>query len=213
MMKYRILSKKKSENGIVILLAVNYIVPSMVKIVSKRNLKSNTTIYIDNDTAYFRKGHLGAVMESKSAEDIVINTDYNIKYTGGYSVDGKRIFLDRNFPKLVVVKNKIVDTVESIARHHEVIEKWLVDFGHTYAYSHRLATSVERDFIKLTGVRWSDYNHIIGRYLRENYARRLENTPIDLDLLPYLESKDYKAIKEIKESMNTAILQISQHSG
>ncbi len=211
MVKYRILSQKKSENGRVIALALNYISPSMVKILLTKKLKVNSIVQIDNDIAYYKKKYIGKVLETRNAEDITINTDYSIKYTGGYSVDGKRIFLDKNFPKLIVVNNKIVNTIDSIAKHHEITEKWLVDFGYSYAYSHRLATSIERDFIKLLGVNWQDYDREVGKYLHENYTRKLENTPLDLDLLPYVESRDSKALKEIKESMNTQILNIAQY--
>ena len=212
MMKYRILSQKKSENGQVVALAINYISPSMVKILLNKKLKINCIVHVDNEIAYFKKKYIGKVIEIKTVEDLVINTDYSIKYTGGYSVDGKRIFLDKNFPKLVLVNTKIIDTVESIAKHHEVTEKWLVDFGHSYAYSHKLATSIEKEFIKLLGVNWKNYDREVGKHLHENYNRKLENTPLDLDLLPYIESKDSKALKEIKESMNTAILNIAQYS-
>jgi hypothetical protein len=211
MMKYRILSRKGSEKDGFTALAVNYIFPSMVKIRSDKKVKIGSTIYIDNEAAYFKKKYLGKVIESRSADDVVVNTDYNIKYTGGYSLDGSKVFLDKNFPKFIVIKNKVIDVVESIAKHHEVTEKWLIDFGHTYAYSHRLATSIERDFIKFMKVKWEDYDKEIGIHLHHNYRRKLENTPLDLDLLPYIESKDAMALKEIKESMNTAILNIAQY--
>ncbi|MGC8533527.1 MAG: hypothetical protein ACP5MV_02790 [Candidatus Parvarchaeum sp.] len=211
MMKYRILSKKRSENNRIIALAVNYISPSMVKILLNKKLKVNSIVQIDDDIAYYRKKCIGKVIETRNADEITINTDYSIKYTGGYSVDGRRVFLDKNFPRLVVVNNKIVDTVESIARHHEITEKWLVDFGHSYAYSHKLATSIEKAFIRFLGINWEDYDKEIAKYLRENYNRKLENTPLDLDLLPYIESRDSKALKEIKESINTAILDIAQY--
>ena len=55
MMKYRILSRKKSENGQIIGLAVNYISPSMVKILlNKQFIKGNGTVSpsIKNYTYY-----------------------------------------------------------------------------------------------------------------------------------------------------------------
>ncbi len=209
MMKYKVLSRKKSEKGGFTYLAVNYTSPSMVKILSKIKLRFNSTIYVDDEIAYYRKKYLGKVIDSKISLDIAVSTDYSIKYTGGYSLDGKRVFLDKNFPKFVVVKNKAVDTVESIARHHEIVEKWVVDFGYSYAYSHRIATSIERDFLKSIKVNWNDYDKAVAKYLRENYMRKLENSPADLDLLPYIESRDVTALKEIKESINTEILRIS----
>ncbi len=211
MMKYRVLSKNGSEKRGFTYLAVNYVLPSMVKVSSCIRLGFNSTIYIDNEVAYYRRRYLGKVLDYKSAADMMVSTDYSIKYTGGYSINGNRVFIDKNFPRLIVVNNKVVDTVESIAKHHEVVEKWMINFGHTYAYSHRIATSVEKEFIRSKRVKWDDYNYIVGRYLHNNYRRKLENTPLDLDLLPYIESKDTRALREIKESMNTEILNIMDY--
>lgn len=211
MTKYRILSRKGSEKEGFTYLAVNYIAPSMVKISSKIKLRFNSTVYIDSDVAYYRRRYLGRVLAYKSSADITVSTDYSIKYAGGYSLDGSRVFLDKNFPKYITVRDKVVDAVESIAKHHEVVEKWMIDLGYTYAYSHRIATAVERDFLNARGVKWNDYDESVSRCLHENYGKRLENSPLDLDLLPYIESRDTKALREIKESMNTEILDIARH--
>ncbi len=83
MMKYRILSRKKSENGHIIGLAVNYISPSMVKILLNKQLKVNSIVQVDNDIIYYRKKYIGKVLESRDVSEMIINTDYSIKYTGG----------------------------------------------------------------------------------------------------------------------------------
>ncbi len=212
MMKYKVLSKKRSENGEFLLLAVNYIYPSMVKILSKQKLKIDSFVYVDNESVYYKKKYIGKVVESKSSDDIVISTDYTIKYTGGYSVDGNRIFLDKYFPRFVLVNKKYVSMIDTIAKHHELTEKWLVDFGYSYPYAHRLANSVERDFVKLLKVDWESYDAAISKYVRETYKRKLENTPVDLDLLPYFQPIDHKALREIKESMNTEIINLIKYA-
>ena len=211
MIKYKILSRKMANKNSFTYLAVNYISPSMVKLSSSMKLYFGSFIHVDNEVAYYKKRFIGKIIDYKSANDVLVNTDYSIKYTGGYSLDGSKVFLDKNFPKFVIIGNKLVNTIESIAKHHEIVEKWLIDFGYTYSYSHRLATAVERDFIKMLGVKWKDYDHLIAKYLHENYKRKLENSPLDLDLLPYLESNDALALKEIKESMNTDILYLENY--
>ena len=212
MIKYRILSRKGSENTGFTYLAVNYISPSMVKLSSSKRLSFNSTVYIDDEIAYYKRRYIGRVVDSKDSSDITVNTHYSIKYTGGYSLDGSKVFLDKNFPKMVIVNGKLVDTIKSIARHHEIVEKWMIDFGYSYAYSHRIATSVERDFINALKISWEDYNTEISKHLHRNYRRRLENSPLDLDLLPYIESRDITALKEIKESINTEILNIADYT-
>ena len=62
-----------------------------------------------------------------------------------------------------------------------------------------------------------DNDELRARIFYEKYSlsdlegNRIEKTPLDLDLLPYIESRYSKALKEIKESMNTAILDIAQY--
>jgi hypothetical protein len=209
-MIYRIVSRKLGKKEDFIYFAVNYIAPSMIKVSSNTKLCFNSKIYVDDDIAYYNKKYLGKIIDYKSSSDIIVSTDYSIKYTGGYSLDGKKIFLDKNFPKSITVKGKAVNTVDSIARHHELVEKWMIDLGYKYAYSHRIATSVEREFISMLGINWNDYDKYLGRHLHENYRRKLENSPLDLDLIPYVESKDTLALKEIKESINTMIIDIAQ---
>ena len=149
---------------------------------------------------FFNQKKIGQTKEIKKANDIKIDTRYDIKYTGGYSVDGKKVYLDEHFPKNIVVDGKIVDTVESIDRHHEVTEKWLIDDAYEYAYAHEIATKIEREYVESLGVNWDSYCKEVNKNLHEVYMSKAEKTPSDLDLAPYFYSRDEKALKEIRET-------------
>ena len=90
--------------------------------------------------------------------------------------------------------------MESIDRHHEVTEKWLIDDAYEYAYAHEIATKIEREYVESLGVNWDDYCKEVNKNLHEVYMSKAEKTPSDLDLAPYFYSKDEKALKEIRET-------------
>jgi hypothetical protein len=190
---------KPADNKFLIV-AINYKEPTYVKFESDQDFKVGDRINIENNDVFLADKKIGTVKEIKRANDIKIDTRYDIKYTGGYSVDGKKVYLDEHFPKTITVDGKTVDTVESIDKHHEVTEKWLVDDAYEYAYAHEIATKIEREYIESIGVTWDDYCREVNRNLHEVYMTKAEKTPSDLDLAPYFYSKDEKALKEIRET-------------
>lgn len=180
--------------------AISYIVPTYVKFESETDFKAGEKVGIDKNEVFYKGSKIGEVKTFKSAENVKVNTDYDIKYTGGYSTDGKKVYLDRNFPKLMDVDGKKVDTVESIAKHHEITEKWLIDDAYEYAYAHEIATKIEREYVESLGVNWDAYCKEVDKNLHAVYNTKADNTPSDLDLSPYFYSKDEKALKEIRET-------------
>ncbi|MGC8648313.1 MAG: hypothetical protein ACP5SJ_02330, partial [Candidatus Micrarchaeia archaeon] len=132
---------------------------------------------------------------------INIDLSHSIKYIGGYSKDGKTIYLDSRFPKSLVINGKEISTVESIAKHHELPEKWMIGEGYTYQYAHMLATKIEREYVESLGIDWELYSKEVEKNLHEVSSSKLEKSPKDLDLTPYLDSKDEETIKEIEQTM------------
>ncbi len=91
--------------------------------------------------------------------------------------------------------------LESIGRHHELTEKWLIDNDYEYPYAHEVATEVEKQYIESLGVNWNDYNKEVNKLLHSNYSKKLKRSPSDLDISPYIYSHDNNAIKEIRDSI------------
>ncbi len=198
---YEVIEYAKNSENVEILKAINYKEPTYIRIESEKRLTVGTIVKYEGDKVFYGDEQVGTVSDIKSGKNIKIDMDYDIKYTGGYSKDGKIIYLARTFPKSIDIKGKIVDLTESIGRHHELVEKWLTDDLYQYPYAHEVATKIERQYVESVGVDWHDYDEAVAKLLHENYARKLEKSPKDLDLSPYLASNDTEAIKEIRDSV------------
>ncbi|EFD92912.1 MAG: hypothetical protein BJBARM5_0285 [Candidatus Parvarchaeum acidophilus ARMAN-5] len=191
---------ENASNNIFLIVAINYIIPTYVKFESEQDFKAGEKVSIDNNAVFYKNSKVGEVKIFKSAADIEVDTNYDIKYTGGYSVDGKKVYLDKNFPKFIDVDGKKIDTIESIAKHHEMSEKWMIDDAYEYAYAHEVATKIEREYVESIGVNWDAYCKEVNKNLHAVYNTKADDTPSDLDLSPYFYSKDEKALKEIRET-------------
>jgi len=193
--------KKDSYTERYTIVAINYKIPTYAKIISKVDIKRGTIVQIDEKEHVFLNGQeIGTVIDFKTGDQIKVDTDHDIKYTGGYSIDGKTVFLDEHFPKIIEVDGKQVDTRISIDRHHEIPEKWLSDDAYEYPYAHEIATKIEREYVESLGVKWEDYCREVDKHLRDVYRRKLKDSPGSLDLAPYLYSRDKEALKEIRDS-------------
>lgn len=197
--------ERKDENGpsppqVYMLVAVNFRIPAYVKFLSQADIKVGDAIQVEGAKIYYKESEAGSWSSFKRGDGLIIDTSYNIKYTGGYSADGQVIYIDSLFPKEVAVQGRKIDTLEAIGRHHECTEKWLIDDGYTYSYAHQIATKIERYYIESLGVSWTEYSNEIAKKLRETYSRKLVRSPANLDQSPYVFSKDVDALKEIKES-------------
>lgn len=181
-------------------LAINFLEPTLVETMTEREIPQNTMISMDGDTLRLGDEEIGRVMVRRSGRDVKVSTDYDIKYTGGYSLDGKTIYLDEHFPRKLMVEGKEVDTVISIGLHHELPEKWMSDEAHEYPYAHEIATGIEKEYVKSLGVTWKGYCDAVDKNLRMVYSNKLKKSPPSLDLAPYLYCRDREALKEIRES-------------
>jgi hypothetical protein len=203
MEKFEIIEHKedKSGDGSFILKAINFVLPEYVTIVAATNIENGIAVEIDNGKAYLDKAEIGNVVKTHRGDEVKIDRRYDIKYAGGYSRDGKTLYLDRNFPETIDVVGKQISTVESIVRHHELTEKWLSDDAYEYPYAHEVATKIERMHVESLGGDWAEYSKIVSKHLKEVAERKLQKSPKDLDLSPYIYERDQIALKEIRESM------------
>lgn len=201
--QYRVVEhirEKEANAGEFTVMAIDYIEPSYVKLKAVTLPKVGSVLMIDGANAMLDGKALGKVTETKRAEDVRVSLKFDIKYTGGYSMDGKTIYLDEHYPKFFEVEGKSVSTVESIGLHHELPEKWMSDNGYEYPYAHEIATGIEKMYVESLGVTWKGYCREVDRNLRKVYSRLLEKSPPSLDLAPYLYCRDREALKEIRES-------------
>ncbi len=200
MEEYEIIEYAKGSGNIDILKAINFKEPTYIRIESEKRFTVGTIVKSDGKAVFEGTEQIGTVSEVKSGSGITISTEYDIKYTGGYSKDGSTIYVARTLPKIVEINGKQISLIESIGRHHELVEKWLIDDLYQYPYAHEVATKIERQYVESLGIAWHDYDEQVGKLLHENYERKLEKSPKDLDMSPYVASSDTEAITEIRNS-------------
>lgn len=183
-------------------MAIEYLEPSYVKVRAEFLPKVGSILNVEGNNVTQDKRLIGTVIELKRARDVRVSLHYDIKYTGGYSMDGKTIYLDEHFPPFFKVEGKEVSTVESIGLHHELPEKWMSDNGYEYPYAHEIATGIEKMYVESLGVTWKGYCTEVDKNLRNVYSKILQRSPPSLDLAPYLYCRDREALKEIRQSEN-----------
>ncbi|OJI06659.1 hypothetical protein Micr_00731 [Candidatus Micrarchaeum sp.] len=198
---FEVIEYARNSEKIEILKAISYKEPTYIRIESEKKFTVGTILQSDGKEVFEAGAKTGVVSETKSSNGISISTDYDIKYTGGYSKDGKVIYIARTLPKEIEIKGKKLSLINSIGLHHELVEKWLVDDLYQYPYAHEVATKIEKQYVESLGIEWHDYDEAVGKLLHENYEKKLEKSPKDLDLSPYMASNDTAAIKEIRDSV------------
>ena len=184
------------------MVALNYKEPSYAKIESNQDVNVGMLLQVDpqSNKVFLNKQEIGFLTSLRTGKDVKIDTNHDIKYTGGYSIDGKKVYLDEHFPKTLEIDGKTVDTRESIGRRHELVEKWLVDDAYEYPYAHMIATKIERQYVESLGVSWERYCEEVDKNLRNTYKLKVERSPESLDLTPYIYSRDSEVLKEIRQS-------------
>ncbi len=192
--------RKVSTGEQVLIMAINYVGPTFIKVSAKRDVKDHTTVKSDGKKCYFGTELLGDVVLLKSGSDVAVNTGYDVKYTGGYSLDGKTVYLDEHFPPILKIQGKDIDARKTIGLHHELPEKWMSDEDYEYPYAHEVATGIEKKYVESLGVTWKAYCDEVDKHLRQVYKHTLEKSPPSLDLAPYLYCRDREALGEIRKS-------------
>jgi len=132
-----------------------------------------------------------------------IDRDHDIPYLAGYSIDGKRIFIDRHLPPVFEHKGKSFG-VDRYLLLHEEVEKTLIDqLGLHYQHAHQIATRAEEAAIRADGISWRAYNAFMMKYVKTMGDERLTKLPPDLDLKPYRDEHDYDLMRRMKGAIET----------
>ena len=104
----------KGEHGEFRIIAINFIDPEFVKIAAETDVDKGTLLDVEDDKVFLNRKQIGRVLEKKDGKSIRVSTSFDIKYTGGYSLDGNTVYLDEHFPQIMKIHGKEVDARESI---------------------------------------------------------------------------------------------------
>jgi hypothetical protein len=80
---------KEGKEGEIIIVALNYALPTYIKATSKQIISNGEKLQLNGNSLMYNGAVIGALILKKSGADVKISTNYDIKYTGGYSNDGK----------------------------------------------------------------------------------------------------------------------------
>ena len=123
---------------------------------------------------------------------------HDIPYLAGYSLDGKRIYIDRHLPPTFRYRGRDV-AVDRYLLLHEEVEKALIDhLDLHYQHAHQIATRAEEAAVRADGVSWRAYDRFMQQYVKTMGDERLTRLPDDLDLKPYRDEHDYDLMRRME---------------
>ncbi len=126
-----------------------------------------------------------------------VDRDHDIPYLAGYSLDGKRIYIDRHLPESFLYKRRAI-LVDRYLLLHEEVEKTLIDqLDLHYQHAHQIATRAEEAAVRADGVSWRAYDRFMQSYVKRMGDERLTKLPPDLDLKPYRDEHDYDLMRRM----------------
>ena len=139
---------------------------------------------------------------------IEIDYSYQIPYLAGYSKNNsKKIYIDKEMPREFIYRGKKVNPTSFLVIH-EVVEKILIDElklkSESYLPTHQIAQRLEMAAVLASGISWKAYQHeFMGQEIlrSEDSSRALVKIPVDLDLTPYRDSKDFELIRKMRAAM------------
>ncbi|MGA2042958.1 MAG: hypothetical protein ABSG83_06255 [Roseiarcus sp.] len=133
-----------------------------------------------------------------------IDRAHDIPYLAGYSLDGKRVYIDRHLPRSFVFKGRTIE-VDRYLLLHEEVEKTLIDQLHLhYQHAHQIATRAEEAAVRADRVSWRAYDQFMQQYVKQAGDERLTNVPADLDLKPYRDEHDHDLIRRMRAATEDA---------
>jgi hypothetical protein len=125
--------------------------------------------------------------------------NYDIPYVAGYSKNGHIFYIDRHLPKFLRAGKKSFNT--NLVLNHERMEAAIIhSLGWKYQPAHAMAEAYEDQIYDQMGL-----DHVLVEQAYEPYIKaidheKIRNVPADLDLAPYIDSKDYKLLSAIKRA-------------
>jgi hypothetical protein len=126
-----------------------------------------------------------------------IDRAHDIPYLAGYSLDGKRIYIDRHLPPTFRHRGRDV-AVDRYLLLHEEVEKALIDhLDLHYQHAHQIATRAEEAAVRADGVSWRAYDRFMQQFVKTMGDERLTRLPDDLDLKPYRDEHDFDLMRRM----------------
>lgn len=133
---------------------------------------------------------------------------YNVPYVAGYSMDGKVIYIDKDLPHTLQVRNREAGNqpkrmyIDRYLIMHEAVEKGLMRaYGLRYQHAHQIALRVESELVRADGFVWQDYDRQLKPFIKVAEEDMVDDFPPDLDLRPYEDTSDWDLVAAMHKAM------------
>ena len=133
---------------------------------------------------------------------------YNVPYVAGYSMDGKVIYIDKDLPHTLQVRNREAGNqpkrmyIDRYLIMHEAVEKGLMRaYGLRYQHAHQIALRVESELVRADGFVWQDYDRQLKPFIKVAEEDMVDDLPPDLDLRPYEDTSDWDLVAAMHKAM------------
>jgi hypothetical protein len=145
-------------------------------------------------------------MLCRSVDEIVerchLDCEHDIPYLAGYSVDRKKIYIDRHLQKKFTDHRGKEHQVDRFLILHEATEKAMIDCWNLhYQHAHQIALRAEEAAVRAAGIEWRDYDQFMQQWIKTADSGKLTRVPADLDLTPYRDENDGELIKVMQRAM------------
>jgi hypothetical protein len=129
------------------------------------------------------------------ARNVNLDTDHDVPYAGGNSVDGRTVYIDRAlYRELMDYRTQLRgmtarQIAQAIAEHEHT--EWAIDAGDNpvdaYLAAHGFAIAAEHKFVRMLRIDPERYERALAPALARCLARDPKNPPRDLWCGPYLD--------------------------
>lgn len=131
-------------------------------------------------------------------KELRLDRSFDVPYLAGYSRNGKIIYIDKDLPKSFTSRGRRVK-IDHFLILHEAVEKSLLDtLGLTYQHAHQIALRAEQEAVEDAGISWRHYDRFMQQFIKEAADDDLERIPPDLDIKPYRDEHDVKALQQMR---------------
>lgn len=133
-----------------------------------------------------------------------VDRSHDLPYLGGYSQDGRTVYIDRHLPDVLTIDGNPVHVIPLIATH-ERVEKAVMDvLGYDYPDAHHVATQAEHQLVRLAGLDPTSYEDTLRPYIKAARLEQLTAVPRDLDLTPYRDEHDAALLDKMRKARSNA---------
>jgi hypothetical protein len=152
--------------------------------------------HIHADETYLNSQALDRALREPAVQElrwryIPEDDEHDIPFLGGYSGDGKKLYIDRHLPKELRItldgKTKIINPRDYVREHEEWEWIFMEALGWNYLRAHPAANAMERRRVleRLGPGWWTPYCEALRPYIKADQHERIEKVPRDLDMRAY----------------------------